>query len=117
VASIGNANRRGQAVDCTQRHEVRRHRRLASPVTGYGDDRGGLEIVEEGVRGAACDISAGPVLLASLPRKRFDLVISMGVAERLLPDKASQFISLLCELGDVILFSACNSRAGRVQSY
>jgi hypothetical protein len=30
----------------------------------------------------------------------------MGVAERLLADKASQFTSLLCELGDVILFSA-----------
>jgi SAM-dependent methyltransferase len=54
----------------------------------------------------ACDISAGPLVLASLPRKRFDLVISVEVAEHLPPNKASQFISLLCELGDLILFSA-----------
>jgi SAM-dependent methyltransferase len=54
----------------------------------------------------ACDISAGPVLVASLPRKHFDLVVSLEVAEHLPPDKAGQFVSLLCELGEVVLFSA-----------
>ena len=54
----------------------------------------------------ACDISAGPSLLNSLPKRRFDLVISMEVAEHLPPHKASQFVSFLCELGDLVLFSA-----------
>lgn len=46
-------------------------------------------------------------LTAPLPvQEKFDLVISLEVAEHLPPEKANHFISSLCKLGDLILFSA-----------
>ena len=38
--------------------------------------------------------------------RRFDLVLSMEVAEHLPPDRANTFIDTLTSLGDVVLFSA-----------
>lgn len=38
--------------------------------------------------------------------RRFDLVLSLEVAEHLPPARATSFVSDLCRLGDVVLFSA-----------
>ena len=46
-------------------------------------------------------------LTATMPVKgKFDLVISLEVAEHLPAEKAKHFIASLCQLGDLILFSA-----------
>jgi hypothetical protein len=37
---------------------------------------------------------------------RFDLVVSLEVAEHLPPESAVSFVNTLCQLGDVVLFSA-----------
>jgi SAM-dependent methyltransferase len=49
----------------------------------------------------------------SLPRK-FDLVMSLEVAEHISPDSADVFIKSLCNHGDVILFSAAIPGQGGV---
>ena len=38
--------------------------------------------------------------------RKFDLVISLEVAEHIKPENAEKFIASLCSLGDVIVFSA-----------
>lgn len=38
--------------------------------------------------------------------RRFDLVISLEVAEHLPPERAALFVSELCQAGDLVLFSA-----------
>lgn len=44
--------------------------------------------------------------MSCLVNQKFDLVISLEVAEHLLPERASSFVKDLCNLGDVVLFSA-----------
>ena len=44
--------------------------------------------------------------------RKFDLVISLEVAEHLSPSRARSFVDDLCELGDMILFSAAIPEQG-----
>jgi SAM-dependent methyltransferase len=44
--------------------------------------------------------------------RRFDLVVSVEVAEHLPPGNSRAFISQLCDLGDVVLFSAASPGQG-----
>jgi len=46
------------------------------------------------------------------PKRKFDLVQSLEVAEHLLPENANRFVQQLCDLGDVILFSAAQPGQG-----
>jgi hypothetical protein len=52
----------------------------------------------------------------SLPR-RFELVTSLEVAEHLQPSSAAGFVRALCQLGDVIVFSAAMPHQGGVNHY
>jgi hypothetical protein len=58
----------------------------------------------------AIDLSASFSL-----QRRFDLAICMEVAEHLPPSRASSFISDLCRLADVVLFSAAIPGQGGVE--
>lgn len=49
-----------------------------------------------------CDLEGGDPQL----NKQFDLALSLEVAEHLSPDRASSFVSLLCRLAPVVVFSA-----------
>ncbi len=42
----------------------------------------------------------------SLPGRRFDLVVSLEVAEHLSPERADSFVKDITELGDTVMFSA-----------
>lgn len=44
--------------------------------------------------------------------RRFDLVVSVEVAEHLPRERAGSFVEQLCELGDVVLFSAASPGQG-----
>lgn len=45
-------------------------------------------------------------------KKRFDLAISMEVAEHLSPGRANSFIKEICQLSDMVLFSAARPNQG-----
>jgi SAM-dependent methyltransferase len=53
-------------------------------------------------RFTVCDLEAGDPQL----NKQFDMALSLEVAEHLSPSRASGFVSLLCRLAPVIVFSA-----------
>lgn len=62
-------------------------------------------------------VDESKVLIADLEKKleinrRFDLVVSLEVAEHLNPTAAKQFVNTLTSLGDIVLFSAAIPRQG-----
>lgn len=76
----------------------------ASEVLGVdGDyvDRNALEIPVD--RFLPADLSAGTVEVGD---RMFDLAVSLEVAEHLPPDAADRFVTSLCKLAPIVLFSA-----------
>lgn len=62
-------------------------------------------------------VDESKVLIADLEKKieinrKFDLVVSLEVAEHLSPAAAKQFVNTLTSLGDIVLFSAAIPRQG-----
>ncbi len=53
-----------------------------------------------------CDLESQNLTSVIDPGRRFDLAICMEVAEHLSPGRAASFVAELCELSDLILFSA-----------
>lgn len=70
----------------------------------------GLEIPPERFR--AVDLTEGPGLVPALPRQRFDLCMSLEVAEHLPAKAEGNFIALLAALSDAVLFSAAIPNQG-----
>ncbi|MDQ3937859.1 MAG: glycosyltransferase [Chloroflexota bacterium] len=77
-------------------------------IDGDYVDRGGLEIPVE--RFVAADLERPPVF-----DRRFDLVMSLEVAEHLSPEHADAFVDLLTRLGPAVLFSAAIPGQGGVR--
>ena len=54
----------------------------------------------------ACDLQAGPLRHSLAVQRSFDFAMCLTVAEHLSNDRAESFIGELCDLSDLILFSA-----------
>ena len=99
-------------------------------VVDYGCGRGTwLSVAEElgakdihGFEGhwlnrSEADVASNNITLVDLEEptpvsRRFDLAVSLEVAEHLSPDRAASFVSDLCEASDYVLFSAAIPNQG-----
>lgn len=97
-------------IGCGEGHWAKAFEDLGAEVVGVDGDYVKSPVVPFVPANLANSIPA----LSDLPHKRFDLVVSLEVAEHLPAKRADSFVADLCSLADHILFSAAIPSQGGV---
>lgn len=105
VIDIGCAN--GIWLDAFQRHGVKH----VIGIDGPWVPRDRLLIDED--RFVTCDLGKAPLPYhLELPRKRYDMLLSLELLEHLVDDRADAMVDLMCSLSDVLIVSAAVPHQG-----